>query len=109
MTPEYRTPEEQEQQAEHEARVRGVLDQAVHNGASLMAAMAYGSPPEVVEHWVDALWDGLRDGLTDTRTPPGELTMEDRLTAIVLLLEDRIEAERVRIMAPAPDTSEGNP
>ncbi len=102
---EYRTPEEQQQQAEREARVRGVLDQAVHNGASLVAAMAYGGAPEVVERWCDALWDGLRDGLTDRPPAPGELASagEDRLTAIVLLLEDRIEAERVRIMAPAPE------
>jgi hypothetical protein len=94
---EYRTPAEQAAQAEHEERVRAVLDQAVRDGGSMFAAMALGEPKGVVEMWIDRLWDGLRDNLSDDLPPAHpELTDrpdEDRLYAIVLLLTDRMNAE----------------
>lgn len=91
---EYRTPEEDQAQREHVARVEQVLEQVVRNGVSLKVAMALGEPREVVERWVDAAWNGLRDGLSDYRAGghPG-LVMEDRLTAIMLLLDDRMTSE----------------
>ncbi len=97
--PEYRTPEEEQAQAEHDARVRAVLDKAVHDGASLKVAMILGESPEVVERWVCTLWDGLRDALSDDRPNLGSLRLEDRLTAIVLLLDDRVTAEAIDILA----------
>lgn len=95
MQPEYRTPEEVRQQNEHEQYVRRVLDQAVHNGASLFTAMRLDEDPAVVEQWIDRLWNNLRAGLVDERPRPQAdgYRREDRLTAIVMLLTDRMNAE----------------
>lgn len=95
---EYRTPEEEQQQTEDYARIRAILDQVVHAGASCKVAMVLGESPEVVERWVNVVWDGMRDNLTDRRDGPGTLTGEDRLTAILMLLEDRMTDEAVSIL-----------
>lgn len=91
--PEYRTPEELQAQEQQHARVRAVLDRAVHDGASFKLAAMFGEPPEVAERWVNTLWDGLRDNLSDDRPDMAGLRQEDRLTAIALLLDERINAE----------------
>jgi hypothetical protein len=86
--PEYRNPEEQRQSALRRARVQAAVDRAVANSTSLLAAMALGEPPEVVERWINALWDGLRD----------DLDPEDRLQAIVLLIESRSQAAAAKVI-----------
>jgi hypothetical protein len=85
---EYRSPEEDMANAALYNRIRLVLDQAVHDGASMMAAMELDEPAAVVEMWIDRLWDGLRDALTDD-----EYGDEERLTAIMLLLTERMQIE----------------
>jgi hypothetical protein len=94
---ELRTPEENRHADEQDARIRAVLDQAVHDGASRKTAISLGEPAAVVETWVNALWNGLRDGLSDDHKHP-TLRVEDRLTAIVMLLEDRINAESGQLL-----------
>jgi hypothetical protein len=76
---DYRTPAQEAEDAQHRARIQPILNQARDNGASLFAAMELGEPAEVVETWVDRLWDGLRDQLND----------EDRLLAIVMLIQSQ--------------------
>lgn len=87
---EYRTPDEEQAAIEQSRRVRAVLEQAVHDGASCMAAMDLGEPQDVVELWIDRVWDGLREGLVDE--PTGGNCNGDRLAAIVLLLQTRMRA-----------------
>lgn len=91
---DYRTPEEWQAAHDDDARIQAVLDQAVADGVSLMLAMHLREPEEVVDLWVDALWDGLRDNLQDDR-PDDEygLRRDDRLRAIILLLHDRIDRQ----------------
>lgn len=95
--PEYRTSAEWDAQTKQENRVRAVLDQAVRDGGSMLAAMALGEPQDVVELWVDRLWNGLRDNLSDHRPAPNpelrDRPDEDRLCAIALLLTERMNAE----------------
>lgn len=91
--PEYRTSEEDRAQLEREVQIRVVLDQAVTDGASLLAAMELAEAPDVVEMWIDRLWDGLRDSLDD----------EARLEAIVLLLRDRIGAAGRQLLCIPPE------
>lgn len=88
--PEYRRPEEEQIKHEHDAYVQKILDQALRDGTSLMVAMRLGEPAQVVEHWINTLWDGLRDNLTDDRPDRGGLKQEDRLKAIVLLLQPQV-------------------
>lgn len=88
--PEYRTPEEDRAQAAEDARIRAVLEDAVLDGASCLAAMALDEPADVVERWVDAVWDQLRAALTP----------EDRLRAIVLLLDERARTAAVDLLCP---------
>jgi hypothetical protein len=96
---EYRTPEEQWACEERDAHVTAVLEQAVHDGASCVVAIALGEPRDVVERWVDAFWDGLRDGLRDDETDHPSLRMgEDRLIAISILLADRMQAEADKLL-----------
>jgi hypothetical protein len=95
----YRRPDEEQAQSQHEAEVREVLDQAVHDGASCMTAMLLGEPADVVNRWSDAVWDGLRDNLSDDRPSRAGQKIEDRLTAIVMLLTDRMRAEAAEILA----------
>jgi hypothetical protein len=52
-----------------------------------------------VERWSDAVWDGLRANLTDDRPSRAGLKIDDRLTAIVLLLQDRMRAEAASVLA----------
>lgn len=96
--PEYRTPDEEQAQEQHEVRVHAVLDQAVRDGASLVAAMALDEPADVVELWIDRLWDGLRDNLVDGRPDRCGMRQDDRLKAIVLLLTDRMRDEGLAIV-----------
>jgi hypothetical protein len=81
--PDYRTPEEWQRHDERRARVQVVIDAFVQDAASLRVAMRLGEPAEVVEAWVDRVWDVLRDNLDG----------EQRLLAIVMLLEPVFEAE----------------
>lgn len=98
---EYRSPEEEQLQDEDHARINAVLDQAVIDGSSLFAAMKLEEPQDVVELWCNRLWDGLRDGLIDGRKRRPEAPLaprEDRLSAIVMLLEDRMWAESKKVL-----------
>jgi hypothetical protein len=90
---DYRTPEEDQQQEEQVARITQVLSQAISNAAYLKVAMHLREPQDVVELWVDKAWDGLRD----------QLDGEDRLAAILLLLDDRINREFRTILRPVPE------
>jgi hypothetical protein len=96
--PEYRTPREEQVQYAHQLRVKAVLDQAVSDATSCRLAIRMGEPPEVVERWVDAIWDGLRDGLSDTRQPAEGITQEDRLLAIVMFIGHKADDEALRIL-----------
>lgn len=105
---EYRTPEEDVAQEDQRARVRRVVDQAIRDASSLLVAMDLGEPQDVIEMWNNRTWNGLRDGLSDSHPQredcPDLLPDEDRLAAIVMLLEPRAVrlAERVlRGMADA--------
>lgn len=102
---EYREPEEWQAQDEHEAGVRAVLDKAVHDGASLLVAMELDEPADVVEGWVDALWNGLRDNLSDDGEERAGLHMEDRLTAIAMLLHDRMDDEAAELLRAVEEPS----
>jgi hypothetical protein len=96
---DYRTPEQRQASAEQDARVRKVLDQAVRDGASCMVAIKLGEPREVVERWLNASWNGLRDGLRDDAITHLSLRLgEDRLLAIVMLLSDRMQAEADKLL-----------
>lgn len=84
MTAEYRTPEEEQQQDAHEA---------VEHGASVLLAIELDEPEDVITLWVDRLWNGLRDQLSDDHpeAPDSRLRPdEDRLQAIVMLLTGRM-------------------
>jgi hypothetical protein len=84
----YRTPEERREEDEIDARIERVIQQAVRDGGACKAAMTLDEPPEVVERWIDTVWDGLRDSLDD----------EDRLRAIMLLLGGRMDREANEIL-----------
>lgn len=91
---DYREPEEWQATYTEDARIEAVLDQAVRDGVSLRMAMRLREPAEVVERWVDALWDGLRGNLIDDRPDDGTgMYRDDRLRAIILLLTDRIDRD----------------
>lgn len=105
---EYRTPSENEAQQEHETRVRAVLDHAIRDGASLVAAMQLDEAPEVVERWVDTFHDGLRDNLSDDGPDVAGLRLEDRIAAIVLLLEPQIEAAARELLAEVRNVGGGD-
>jgi hypothetical protein len=106
---EYRSPEEDQLQDEDHARINAVLDQAVIDGGSLFAAMKLKEPQDVIELWCDRLWGGLRDGLVDGRKRCPEaplLPREDRLSAIVMLLEDRMFAESKKVLDAVREAAE---
>jgi hypothetical protein len=88
---DYRTPDEWREQAAHIDRINTILDQAVADAASVAAAQYFGEPAETVNLWVDRVWDGLRDSLDP----------EDRLQAILVLLEPRILRSRDSLLAGA--------
>jgi hypothetical protein len=94
---EYRTPEERQACDEQNARIREVLDQAIRDGASCIIAMTLDEPRAVVEHWTDAVWDGLRDGLSGDAEHP-RLRGEDPLVAVALLLDERMQAEAAMVL-----------
>jgi hypothetical protein len=102
---EYRTPEEDQARAAQEVRVRLVLDQAIQNGVSCKVAMMLDEPADVVERWTNTIWNTLRDGLSDANPRRGTLIIEDRLAAIVLLLEDRMNREAHKVIDSVRDTS----
>jgi len=95
--PEYETPAESLARQQQRDRVGKVLDQAIRDGVSLKVAMSLDEPPDVVMRWVDALWNGLRDGLSDDHDHP-TMRMEDRLTAITMLLEPRMDDQVATIL-----------
>jgi hypothetical protein len=99
---DYRKPGEQRASDRQDARIRKVLDQAVHDGASCKAAMMLGESPDVVEQWVNKIWNGLRDGLAGESEHP-ELRAEDTLAAIIGLLEERMSAEAQALIDPVED------
>ncbi len=103
---EYRTPEQEQATREQDARIQAVLDQAVRDGGSLMAAIDLGEPQDVIELWTARLWDGLRSALSDDRPPIAGLRQDDRLTAIVLLLTDRITEEAASIIRQIKQVAE---
>jgi vacuolar-type H+-ATPase subunit E/Vma4 len=75
--PEYRTPEEEAETAIRRARIQLAIDKAMQNAAAVLTAMTLEEPPQVVDLWVDKLWNDLRNRLSD----------EERLTAIVMLIQ----------------------
>lgn len=85
---QYRTPEEDADQAAAANRIAAVLDQARTNATSTMVAIHLGEPADVVEQWIDRTWNGLRD----------QLDGEDRLQAIMLLLEPESHREADRLL-----------
>lgn len=93
--PDHRTP------GEIDARIQAVLDQAVLDGGSLMAAIDLGEPADVVEMWNDRLYDGLRANLVDV-----DVRGDERLRAIVLLLTSRINAESRSILRQIKQVAE---
>jgi hypothetical protein len=109
MQPDHRTPDENMAEAAHRARVQLVLDQAVVDGTSLLTAITLGEPADVIERWVNTLWDGLRDGLSDDHPDDPDSLLraaEDRLLAIVLLLEPVIQAKALAV-AEVPGNTVG--
>jgi hypothetical protein len=90
-----RTPEEKQADAAARDAVAKVLEQAHRNLTSWNVAEALDESPAVCEAWLDRLWDGLRDNLNG----------EQRLWAIVLLLEPRAIAECNQILAKVGEPS----
>lgn len=103
---EYRSPEQHRASLEQDARIQAAFKQAITDGGSLMAAIQLGEPADVVEMWIDRLYDGLRANLSDDRPPVADLLQEDRLAAIVLLLTDRIAAESRSILRQIKQVAE---
>lgn len=95
---DYRTPEEEQASAAHNARVQAALDQIVKDGISLTVAMQLGEPADVVEEWINRFWNGMRDNLSDDRPDIAGMCQEDRLAAIHLLLWPRISAGAEQVM-----------
>jgi len=93
MTPEYRTPDEYHAHNVQRARIRLILDNAISDGAMVKTAICLAEPAHVVDLWVDRLWNRLRDALTDDIRG-----CEDRLAAIILLLEDRMSADAAELL-----------
>lgn len=83
----YGTPEQQAAYERQREDVSAALDEAVHNGAFLLTAMDLNEDPAVVERWIDTVWNNLRDRLDE----------EDRLVAVVMLLEPQIEQAAQRL------------
>lgn len=79
---DYRTRDEIAEQDADERRIEAVLDRARANGAA-----DFDEEPDVVEMWVDRLWDGLRDNLDP----------EQRLHAIVMLLNRDMRVAAARL------------
>lgn len=99
----YRTPDENLAQAAHRARIRLVLDRVIHDGAMCMVAMKIDESQDTVERWADAVWGVLRDELIDDRPDEAygtgrSLRVDDRLAAIVMLLEEPMQAEARRTL-----------
>jgi hypothetical protein len=88
----YRTEAEIQASTAQEARVSAVLAQAVQDAVSGVLAVRLGESQAVVEHWVDAAWEGLRNGLPANNSSHPALCVDDRLAAVMLLLGDRINA-----------------
>jgi hypothetical protein len=98
----YYTPDEQGAVDIHRMRVRAVIAEARENATGIFMAMMLGEEHDVVSAWVDRLWNGLRDNLSD-EVPEGHVDAgvrdyEDRLMAIVLLIEDAAYGDARRII-----------
>ena len=102
---DYRTPEQEQATREQDARIQGVLDQAVRDGGSLMAAIQLDEPADVVEMWISRLYGGLR-ALEDDRPCDFNLRNDEPLRAIVLLLTDRITEEAASIIRQIKQVAE---
>ena len=103
---EHRTPDETTQRDD---RIKAVLDQAVRDGGSLMAAVDLGEDQRVINLWIDRLYDGLRNSLiddVDDDQADGNLRGDERLRAIVLLLTERIGAEAASIVRQIKQAAE---
>lgn len=103
---EHRTPEETDARDD---RIKAVLDQAVRDGGSLMAAVDLGEDQGVIDLWIDRLYDGLRNSLVDDvddEHADGNLRGDERLRAIVLLLTERIGAEAASIVRQIKQVAE---
>lgn len=90
---EYRTPREEAETAALDALINEVLDEATVNCAILLNAIDAQERAEIVELWIDTLYDELRAALDE----------EQRIRAIVLLLEDAAEARALELRLPLPD------
>ena len=103
---EHRTPDETTQRDD---RIKAVLEQAVKDGGSLMAAVDLGEDQRVIDLWIDRLYDGLRNSLiddVDDDQADGNLRGDERLRAIVLLLTERIGAEAASIVRQIKQVAE---
>jgi hypothetical protein len=88
---EYRTPEEERASREQEARIQLVLEQAVEDGAWILAAMELDEPQDVVERRTNEFWDNLRSGLSGCNGHPRlRARSEDPFVALQMLLDDRM-------------------
>lgn len=86
---DYLTPAETVHGDREDAYIVDVLAQAATNEASLITAMRLGEPADVVHSWVDRLYDQLR----------ARLTPEQRLRAVILLLQDEAEETADKLIA----------
>jgi predicted small integral membrane protein len=92
-----RTPEELDATECERIYITGVLEEAIADFASYFAADAMGEGPEVCEMWVNRAWNGLRENLSD----------EQQLAAIVLLLTESAREAAVGIVCGVASTVEG--
>lgn len=79
-----------DQAAEDHQRIAPILDRALADMTSCLAAMDLVEPDEVVEEWVDRVWNNLRRSLSP----------EDRLRAIVFLLTEAARQNAATLLRP---------
>lgn len=84
---EYRTPDEEAKQEQTREHIRAVLSEVIESGASLFFMMETNEEPELVELWIDKLWNTLRHNLDG----------EERMQAILMLLEPTIRMRTHRL------------
>lgn len=84
-----RTPRERAVHNRRLKHVRAVIDDITSVLTSWMLAEELDEPADVCEHWVNAMWDGLRE----------RLNCEDRLLAILVLLEDDARRDADRLLS----------
>jgi hypothetical protein len=100
---DYRSPEEDALQSEQRARIEASLDRAVQHGASCIIAIELGEDPAVVETWIDNVWNTLRGELLDDQPDVHHadlsIRVDDRLAAIIMLLEPRMNEQARQLLA----------